>query len=247
MGAGATVDQPSSRLAIVENVPIVLDTGLRVEVSQIRDAVDSVNSKLGQLAETTSSIAFNIFEVLDFRMLSGMVGESLVSALTDSVSTLERNPNIDGYPDLIDVSKNSFRTDVAKWRQSTMREFIAYPHGGIEVKNTFGTKKTSSDLLPGQRRISRINKKLDWKAHHRSTNHLLAGLSDFVGGCPQIVAVMYSDELAEEDWAVKQNPKEGSTMTSFSVIKKSGYDKLRQGLRLCLDDHRYQTFLSVAR
>lgn len=246
MGTEATADRQAPAFAVVEDDPIVLDSGLRLKVSEIRDAVDAVNSTLRQLADTTSSIAFNIFEVLDFRMLSGMVGESLVSALATMIPALDRNPSIDGYPDLLDVSKPEYQSDVARWRESNMREFIAYLHGGIEVKNTFGTKKAKSNLLPGEQRIERVNKKLDWKAHHRSTNHLLASLSDFVDECPQIVAVMYSDELTEEDWAVKQNPKEGSTMTSFSVIKASGCEKLRQGLRLCLDDPRYRAFLSVA-
>lgn len=244
MGTEAT-DRLAPGFAFVDDTPIVLASGLQVEVSEIRDAVDAVNSKLRQLADTTSSIAFNIFEVLDFRMLSGMVGESLVSGMASATPGLERNPNIDGYPDLMDVSKPRYRSDVAKWRESNMREFIAYPHGGIEAKNTFGTKKAKSDLLPGEQRIERINKKLDWKAHHRSTNHLLASLSDFIDDCPQIVAVMYSDELTEADWAVKQNPREGSTMTSFSVIKTSGCEKLRRGLRLCLDDPLYRAFLSI--
>ena len=231
---------------VVDESPIVLPSGLTLEVPTVMKAVEAANEKFRAIADTTSTIAFNVFEVLDFRMLSGTVGESFVSTMAATVAELQKNPNIDGYPDLMDVSQPSFREDVDRWLESDMRQFIAYPHGGLEVKNTFGTKKTGSELLPGEERITRINRKLDWKAHHRTTNYLLATLSDFIGDCPQIVAAMFSDALTEDDWAVKQNPKAGSTMTSFSVIKSSGYEKLRRGLKLCLDEPRYEAFLKPA-
>lgn len=235
----------ATKLKVIDNSPIVLPSSLKLDIADIHSAVDSVNGKLRLLADTTSTIAFNIFEVLDFRMLSGMVGESLVSTLAATIASFEKNPNIDGYPDLLDASREDYRADIEAWLASEPARFIAYPHGGIEVKNTFGTKKSGRELAPGEQRIDDINPKLDWKAHHRSTNSLLATFSDFVGDCPQIVAVMYADDLTEEDWAEKQNPGEGSTMTSFSVIKKSGFDKLRDGLRLCLDDQRYLAFVKA--
>ena len=110
------------------------------------------------------------------------------------------------------------------------------------MKNTFGTKGSKVSLQPGKPRITKINKKLEWKAHHRYTNNLLALASDFVDGCPQIVAVMYADNLEEQDWGEKQEPKEGSTMTSFSVIKRSGWEKLLSGIRICRNDVEYLDF-----
>lgn len=209
------------------------------------DSIESVNRKFVSLGESTEEIAFNVFEVIDFRMLSGLIGEALVSDLSHSIEQLLGNPNMDGYPDLLDVSKKAYLDDFTNWKETDNSQFIKYPYGGIEIKNTFGTKKSGSTLLSGDTRIDRINKKLDWKAHHRTTNNLLAAFSDFVDGKPQIVAVMYSDELTEDDWAEKQNPKEGSTMTSFSVIKSSGWLKLKNGIRICNDDPKYRSFFGV--
>ncbi len=232
-------------LLILDESPIVLSSGFELSTREIASAINLVNKKFYDLEKQTEAMAFNIFEVIDFRMLSGLVGETLVSALSTTSDSLRRNPNIDGYPDLLDVSKKEFLEDYTKWSSSDARKFIKYPHGGIEIKNTFGTKKAGADLDQGESRIEMINKKLDWKAHHKYTNNLLALLSDFVEGRPQIIAAFYTDKLVEFDWADKQNPKEGSTMTSFSVIKSSGNLKLRKGLKVCLNDPRYLTYFGL--
>ena len=91
-------------------------------------------------------------------------------------------------------------------------------------------------------RIESINSKLDWKAHHQQTNQLLGLVSDFIEGCPQVVAVMYSDALTKSDWTTKQQPKKNSTMTSFSVIERSGHKKMMDGIRLCLGAPTYLNF-----
>src|SRR3954463_1933886 len=74
-------DSGSSVFTIVDDTPIVLPSGQTLEISTVLDAVDAANVKFVAIAETTSTIAFNIFKVLDFRMLSGMVGESFVSTM----------------------------------------------------------------------------------------------------------------------------------------------------------------------
>lgn len=233
------------QLSVFDDTPIVLASGYELSIQSIVRAIESVNGKFQSIAERTAEIAFNVFEVTDFRMLSGLLGESLVTEISNAVDGLNKNPNLDGYPDLVDVSKKEYLDDFLLWQESDIGRFIKYPYGGIEVKNTFGTKKQGSQLQQGDKRIGHVNTKLDWKAHHRTTNNLLAVYSDFVDECPQIVAAMYSDELQEEDWAEKQNPKEGSTMTSFSVIRSSGCQKLKRGLLVCLDDEEYKRFFGV--
>ena len=53
----------------------------------------------------------NVFEVLDFRMLSGLVGRSWSPRLARHFKTLVKNPSIDGYPDLLNaVTKDQIRT-----------------------------------------------------------------------------------------------------------------------------------------
>ena len=192
-------------------------------------------------------MALDVFEVLDLRMTSGFVGEALVAELGEGDTGLERNPSNQGYPDLMNASRPEYRTDIARWKAEDMNAFVRYRHGGIEVKDTFGTKKAGSCLAQGHTRIGKINGKLEWKAHHRYTNSLLALFSDFFDGCPEIVAVMYSGALSEEDWMEKQNPREGSAMTSFTVTKASGWNKLRAGLKLCRDDPRYLSFFGLDR
>lgn len=229
----------------IDNEPIELRGGAVVSIDEVYEAVKETNSKFRALERRTEEMAFNIFEAIDFRMLSGLVGETLVTELSNSINMLEKNPNIDGYPDLVNVSKSEYKADFREWKKNNLGEFINFSYGGIEVKNTFGTKRSNVALPPGDTRINKISKKPEWKAHHTYTNHLLALLSDFIEGCPQIVAVMYCDQLVENDWSKKQDPKEGSTMTSFSVIQRSGWDKLRKRVLICNKDLPYKEYFGV--
>ena len=233
------------KFRVIDSSPISIQDYLFLDIDFVLNAVQHVNSKFRQLKLKTESMALNVFEAIDFRMMSGLVGESLVSTISASHPHLEKNPNIDGYPDLLNASMPQYRRDIAHWKKDYFKAFIKYPYSGIEIKNTFGTKKAKSNIAMGHTRIGRINNKLDWKAHHRYTNNLLALFSDYIDECPQIVAVMYSDDLVEDDWKEKQNPKKNSTMTSFSVIDKSGWEKLKSEIKLCIDDKRYLSFFGL--
>jgi hypothetical protein len=226
----------------IDASPVILAGGFALDTAFISQAVGRVNDKFHFLKLKTKEMALNVFEIIDFRMISGLVGEVLVSDISNHNVGLVKNPNIDGYPDLLNASRPEYRRDIERWRADNMNAFVKYQHGGIEVKNTFGTKRAKTHLAQGETRLGKINEKLEWKAHHRYTNNLLALLSDFVDGCPQIVAVMFSDKLCESDWAEKQNPRENSAMTSFSVTERSGWEKLRSGLKLCRNDPRYLSF-----
>ncbi len=229
-------------LRVISAEPIELEGGHRIEIDQIKEVVDTVNRRLRILRDKTQGMALNIFSVLDFRMLSGLIGEIYVSEFSNRYPALMKNPNIDGYPDLLNVSRPSYRKHAEQWRAKDLKMFVNFKYGGIEIKNTFGTKKAKAELIQGDSRIEAINTKMDWKAHHRYTNNLLAFLSDYIAGCPQIVAAFYSATLHEDDWNKKQNPKSGSAMTSFSVIGTTGCAKLRSGLRLCRDADQYLKF-----
>jgi len=135
------------------NREIRLESGYTLSIERILKAMLRTNRKFAELKSKTEEMEINIFEAIDFRMLSGLVGETLVTELSSEFSGLEKNPNIDGYPDLVDVSKAHFRSDFDQWRANNQGRFIKYPHSGIEVKNTFGTKKAKAELLPGQQRI----------------------------------------------------------------------------------------------
>jgi hypothetical protein len=231
-------------LHVVSNEPLPLAVGQAVSVVEVQAALNAVNEQLVLLQTATRSLAFDVFEALDFRMLSGLIGEMAVSKLAQVTGRLKRNPNIDGYPDLLNATTRQLEDMITDWSKSEPARFLNFPHGGIEVKNTFGTKNASrgKDLQPGQTRVTRINTILDWKAHHQYTRNLLGLLSDFVDGTPQVVAAFHSDNLLQSDWKTKANPRVGSTMTSFTSVTASGFQKLKRGVRVCVSHDDYEAF-----
>jgi hypothetical protein len=215
--------------------------GVELRTELIQAAVLETNATMAALAQRSANLGAKITDLLDLRTLSGLMGEALATTLAKHCPLLRRNPHIDGYPDLLNLSSPQAST---LFSEGTRESFILFPFGGIEVKNTCGIRK-SGDLLPGQTRIGSIQRP-KWKAHHRNTNNLLATYTDFLDGLPVIAAVMYSDRLAEGDWSMKHQPKAGSAMTSFCELTNTGYAKLREGLLLCLDSDTYLTFFVEA-
>ncbi len=234
-----------SELVIVNNTPVFVDQHFSLTTRDLKECIGMVNHKFRLLKDRTEKMSLNIFQVIDFRMLSGLVGELLVTNISESISHLYKNPNIDGYPDLLNCSTVDKKEIVDHWKKTDPSKFILFPFGGIEVKNTFGTKKSGVKIPHAKSRVSHIQGRLQWKAHHQSTNHLLALFSDFIDDCPQIVAAFYSENLEESDWTEKQQPKEGSAMTSFSVTRPSGWRKLRDGIRICNGRREYLDYLGV--
>lgn len=195
------------------------------------------------IGQETARMSVDIFDIIDFRAFSGMIGEVFAGVLEEVLDgQMVKNPSIDGYPDLL---QNVTQEMKEYFRNSTYDELLDYRYGGIEIKNTFGTKKSGSPIIMGDQRIHHINTKLDWKAHHQKTNHLLALFSDYYSGKPTIVAAFYSDRLSPDDWQTVQRPRSGSTMTSFSTIERSGFEKLRDGMIYCINDPAYLKFFSV--
>jgi hypothetical protein len=185
-------------------------------------------------------MSLDIFKILDLRTLSGTVGETFVGEMSTILPALRKNPSIDGYPDLVQCSTDEMISYYEDYAEQDSKEPFFY--GGIEVKDTFGYKKQRIDLFDGEQRLGRIQKRLQWKAHHQKTNHLLGLFSDYIDGYPTIVAAFYSDELTPEDWTVRAEPEGDSAMTSFSTLQTSGFAKMKAGIRICLDDYDYLTF-----
>jgi len=228
---------------IVDGTDISVPDGPTLAAKLVLNACLSANRSFITLRDRQPE-GISIFEILDLRMLSGLVGEVVAGMLARESGVLIKNPNIDGYPDLLSADTQSRRDEIASAAISNPSFFIKYPHGGIELKNTFGVKSPKAkDLVPGLSRIGAINRRLEWKAHHRRTNHLLGLFSDFVDGCPQVVAAMYCDHLDQSDWSSKQQPKQGSAMTSFSVLQASGFEKMRKRVLFCRSEAEYLDFL----
>ena len=80
------------KFRVIDSSPISIKDNLSLDIGFISNTVHHVNSKFSQLKLKTESMALNVFEVIDFRMLSGFVGESLVSAISASHPDLEKKP-----------------------------------------------------------------------------------------------------------------------------------------------------------
>lgn len=226
---------------IVSDAPIKL-SHVDIKVDLLLKAIDLTNNKFKEIQEKTLQMKLDLFTVIDFRVLSGLVGETFSAELSKICPSLVKNPSLDGYPDLLQVSNEEMRSYLTNCRAV---DFIKFKYGGIEVKNTFGTKKSGTNLQPGDTRIQLINRKLDWKAHHQETNYLIGLFSDYIEGFPKIIALTYANNLTKEDWSDVQRPKGDSAMTSFSAITGSGFNKLLQGIRICADDKRYLSFFNI--
>ncbi len=184
-------------------------------------AANEVNLRLESASLKTQG-QLDVFGIIDLRMLSGLLGELLTTTIANNDVRLVKNPNIDGYPDLCDFS----------WPTPNLneRDFINFPSGGVEVKNTFGVKKAGVGIGPRETRKGKIRSNLVWKAHHQRTNNLLALQSDYIHGTPQIIAGYFSHDLVPSDWTAKSNPSLNSTMTSFCQTKPSAFQKLLDGM-----------------
>ncbi len=229
----------SKKLFSASEAPLKLKRGT-VPIELMVQAANNVNARLRAAGSSTGPIRLDLYEIIDLRMLSGLMGEMFSAEVSKLDERLLKNPNIDGYPDLCDVSRTGQREKVAAM---TLNAFLSYADGGYEVKNTFGVKKPNTHIANRETRLPNIQRKLVWKAHHRETNYLLAIHSDYIDRMPQIIACFYSDQLAESDWTVKQQPKEGSTMTSFCQTTPSAFDKLKSGLKFYMKDVGHEQFL----
>lgn len=230
-----------------------------LSVGKIYDAINFANEALRKLNETTMEFDINIFETLGMRNLSGLVGEYFVrSVMRMSDGNLQSNLHQDGYPDLLltdtDERRQYFSTlyRIERGRKYPVSKeaFSPYRYGGIEVKATCGSTPSASKVpkpLIGEQRIELINS-FDWKAHHRSTNHLLGILWDFIEGNPVIVAVFYHSGLTEEDWGKIVQPHEGGgRTTSVSIMNSGGVKKMCENWIAVLDDPVYTGKLSNAK
>lgn len=223
---------------------------------EVVEAMNYANTALKELSDTTMRFDINIFETLGMRNLSGMIGEYFArSVMKISNGKLESNLHQDGYPDLllVDTPQKKAHFDTLYTESNGKRypidkeHFSPFLYGGIEVKSTCGStpsaKKVPKPLI-GEQRVS-IVKSFDWKAHHRTTNHLLAVLWDFIDGLPTYVAAFYQDNLEIEDWGKIVHPKEdGGRTTSVSIMKAQGVKKMCHNWVAVLNDNDYIELLA---
>jgi transcriptional regulator with XRE-family HTH domain len=221
-----------------------------VDADRILAAVLSTNRVLENLHDLSVANGVPLFALLGMRNLSSFVGAVFASELARiEEARLAPNPNQDGYPDLLALTKKgvAYIAEKAHLNQLSVKEFWSpFPHGGLEVKATCGnTPEASVQAKPGigETRLG-ILKSAEWKAHHQDTNNLLGLHWDFVDGIPTVLAVFYRNDLSRDDWGGIIVPREGGgRTTSVSIMKRGrmgedlGVKKMGRGWLLLPDDN----------
>ena len=239
-----------------KNLSILYEGTPVLATQDVVDAMNYANDALQELRNMTMRFDINIFETLGMRNLSGLIGEYFArSVMKKSNGKLECNLHQDGYPDLLLVDnlqkRQYFETlyhvvDGKKYPKDK-EHFSPFKYGGIEVKATCGTTPPATKVpkpLIGEQRVKLLNS-FDWKAHHRSTNHLLAVLWDFIDGLPTYVAAFYQDNLSIEDWGeIVQPQNEGGRTTSVSIMNSNGVKKMCKNWVAVLNNAAYIDLLA---
>lgn len=239
-----------------QNLSISYKRTIIMTSQEVVEAMNYANTALKELSDSTMRFDINIFETLGMRNLSGMIGEYFArSVMKISNGKLESNLHQDGYPDLLLVDtpqkrayfETLYTINCGKRYPIDKEHFSPFKYGGIEVKSTCGSTPPASRVpkpLIGEQRVSLLNS-FDWKAHHRTTNHLLAVLWDFIDGMPTYVAAFYQDDLQIEDWGKIVQPKEGGgRTTSVSIMNTQGIKKMCKNWVAVLDDEAYIKLLA---
>lgn len=238
------------------NVVINYENTTVLSTEEILSAINFANDALRSLNEHTKQFDINIFETLGMRNLSGLVGEYFARSVQRiSQGRLQSNLHQDGYPDLLltdtPIKKKYFDSlytvKAGKKYPKDKESFSPYKYGGLEVKATCGSTPSATTVpkpLIGEQRIELLNS-FDWKAHHRTTNHLLGILWDFIDENPTVAACFYQSNLIIDDWGKIVQPTEGGgRTTSVSIMQKSGIKKMCKNWVAILDDPKYLNALS---
>jgi hypothetical protein len=229
---------------------IEIQRGIEIPREIISEAIRQTNRVFVEL----SSVVPYVYELLQMRNLSAFVGAAFCQELaTSSAGLLRLNPHQDGYPDLLlmdqDGQKHWNELDGQHQQKEPFSPFVL---GGIEVKATCGDVPSARALSSqglykpgiGDSRIELVTS-LNWKAHHRETNYLLALHWDFMDQIPAIAAVMFSNDLDENDWGkIVQPIKGGGRTTSVSIMNRGGVSKLASNPVFVVDDERYRDLLA---
>lgn len=243
------------------NANIAYEGNTVLTAQEVAEAMNYANEALKELSDTTMRFDINIFETLGMRNLSGMVGEYFARSIVKiSDGKFASNLHQDGYPDLllIDTPQKKAYFDTLYTIKNGRKypidkvHFSPFKYGGIEIKATCGStpsankSKNITKPLIGEQRVKLISS-FDWKAHHRTTNHLLAVLWDFIDGLPTFVAAFYQDKLTVDDWGEIVQPKNGGgRTTSVSIMNSNGITKMCTGWGwvAVLDDPLYTALLA---
>ncbi len=210
-------------VAFAINPAATIDCGFLVSIRDVTSAVQQTNVVLSRLPLT-------LFQTIDLKTQSGIVGAVFAAELAAAVAAIP-NPIEKGHPDIVPAS-------AAGASEASLRNYPA----GLEIKSTLGSVAKGSGLRAGEARVTALVNVV-WQAHHRDVRALMALIWDFVGGSksdpshPAITAVFYSDELLEDDWG-KISGTTGRN-TKVTGMKVSGRRKMAVGAFAVLAERPY--------
>lgn len=198
-------------------------------------AMQNANRALELINDLSTAYEAPVFELLGLRNLSSFVGEVFALQFCElEAKRLFRNPNQDGYPDLLALTASGRKYIYARRRKNQMHDksfWSPFPFGGLEVKATCGNTPSATVAVKpriGEARIRQLTS-AEWKAHHRATNNLIGLYWDFVDGLPTIVASFFRNDLTRDDWGRVVRPASGSRTTSVSIMNRKGVKKMGEG------------------
>jgi hypothetical protein len=217
------------------------------------DKLIQATNEFDRIIKLFNNFEVDIAELLGMRNLSAFIGELFATCLRKQCpDSLYKNPNQDGYPDLLilDYCGNTYyQTLLGQLKDK--QPFSNFKTGGIEVKATCGNTPTDKTLQRkglskpglGERRCRLLNS----YAHHRQTNCLIGILWDFnaTSRIPEITALFFSNELTMNDWGDIVQPKAGGgRTTSVSIMNRAGIKKMYDGWLLVQRDTELMSFLN---
>ena len=208
--------------------------GFAVSGTDVAEAASLTSAQL-------EALPFTLFQSIDLKSLSGMVGALFASNMAKQVGAIV-NPIEKGHPDILPGSAAG----------STEQQLRNYPQG-LEIKCTVGNVAKGSNLQPGAVRLSKLTG-ITWQAHHREVTGFLGLVIDFAGSereekrFPMITAAFYSNELVIEDWGAIS----GTTgrNTKVTGLRSTGKGKLAAGWVISFlgdgYDEKYRKLLPLA-
>ena len=198
---------------------VTFDCGFEIDSAKLVLAIQECNEGL-------ASFPPHIWSSIALKFSGAVIGEFFAASIANACEAF-RNTVEQGYPDVLPKDAEN----------ATEVELRHYPTG-LELKGTCGNIPTGKLVKAGLSRVNSLSS-INWKAHHREVENLLAFVWDFYPlkdgiNTPCITAAFYCANLCEEDWGAISGLSGRST--KLSNMAKDGRDKMASGLVCILDD-----------
>jgi hypothetical protein len=203
---------------------VTFDCGFEIDSAKLVLAIKECNEGL-------ASFPTHIWSSIALKFSGAVIGEFFAASIANTCGAF-RNTVEQGYPDVLPKDAEN----------ATEVELRHYPTG-LELKGTCGNIPTGKLVKAGLPRVDSLSS-INWKAHHREVENLLAFVWDFYPlknniYTPCITAAFYCANLCEEDWGAISGLSGRST--KLSNMAKGGRDKMASGLVCILDDDSIKT------